>query len=230
MLIRDAARLRAPRCRGRGCNPLSTNDAVAAALADERHPDLRMARPEHRGLLLVHRPAPSTRRRTLTLDDGADLIFTRPHQATPRWPSTSSAAPKRPRRACTACARWPADGKLLYPVIAVNDAETKWDFDNVYGTGQSTLDGIIRATSVLLAGQELRRRRLRPLRKGVRDARQGHGRERDRRPRSRPTAALKATLGGQPRDDDGRGLRGRRHLRDGHRHQGHHRQACTSSR
>jgi len=46
-----------------------------------------------------------------------------------------------------------ADGKLLYPVIAVNDAETKWDFDNVYGTGQSSIDGILRATSVLLAGK-----------------------------------------------------------------------------
>jgi len=46
-----------------------------------------------------------------------------------------------------------ADGKLYYPVFAVNDAETKWDFDNVYGTGQSTLDGIIRSTSVMLAGK-----------------------------------------------------------------------------
>jgi adenosylhomocysteinase len=44
-------------------------------------------------------------------------------------------------------------GKLLYPVIAVNDAETKWDFDNVYGTGQSSIDGILRATSILLAGK-----------------------------------------------------------------------------
>ena len=48
-----------------------------------------------------------------------------------------------------------ADGALKYPVIAVNDAETKWDFDNVYGTGQSTLDGILRATSVLLAGKNI---------------------------------------------------------------------------
>src|SRR5208283_5122307 len=46
-----------------------------------------------------------------------------------------------------------ADAALRYPVVAVNDAETKWDFDNVYGTGQSTLDGILRATSVLLAGK-----------------------------------------------------------------------------
>jgi adenosylhomocysteinase len=45
------------------------------------------------------------------------------------------------------------DGKLQYPVIAINDSETKWDFDNVYGTGQSSLDGILRASSVLLAGK-----------------------------------------------------------------------------
>ena len=46
-----------------------------------------------------------------------------------------------------------ADGKLRYPVVAVNDAVTKWDFDNVYGTGQSSIDGILRATSILLAGK-----------------------------------------------------------------------------
>ena len=46
-----------------------------------------------------------------------------------------------------------SDGKLLYPVYAVNDVETKWDFDNVYGTGQSTLDGILRASSILVAGK-----------------------------------------------------------------------------
>ena len=48
-----------------------------------------------------------------------------------------------------------ADGALKYPIVAVNDAETKWDFDNVYGTGQSSVDGIIRATNVLMAGKVL---------------------------------------------------------------------------
>ena len=46
-------------------------------------------------------------------------------------------------------------GKLMYPILAVNDAETKHDFDNVYGTGQSALDGIIRATNVLIAGKNI---------------------------------------------------------------------------
>ena len=66
------------------------------------------------------------------------------------------------------------DGKLSYPVIAVNDAETKWDFDNVYGTGQSTLDGVLRATSVLLAGKYCCCR-LRTLRKRRCDACKGMG-------------------------------------------------------
>jgi adenosylhomocysteinase len=88
-----------------------------------------------------------------------------------------------------------ADGALKYPVIAVNDAETKWDFDNVYGTGQSTLDGILRATSILLAG------------KNVVVAGYGHcGRGVAMRAKGlganviitevKPTAALKATLDG----------------------------------
>ena len=46
-------------------------------------------------------------------------------------------------------------GKLMYPIVAVNDAETKHDFDNVYGTGQSALDGIIRATNILIAGKNI---------------------------------------------------------------------------
>jgi adenosylhomocysteinase len=93
----------------------------------------------------VHRASTLEFEPTLTLDDGADLIFTvhRKHRTSP---TASSAAPRRRPPACIACCAWPADGKLRYPVIAVNDAETKWDFDNVYGTGQSSIDGILRAT------------------------------------------------------------------------------------
>ncbi len=84
-------------------------------------------------------------------------------------------------------AAWPADGVLRYPIIAVNDADTKHLFDNRYGTGQSTLDGILRATNVLLAGLELRRRRLRLVRQGAGHAGQGRRRPRHRhRGRSRP--------------------------------------------
>ena len=65
------------------------------------------------------------------------------------------------------------DGALGFPVVAVNDAKTKHFFDNRYGTGQSTIDGIIRATNILLAGRKLRRRRLRLVRPRRRDAREG---------------------------------------------------------
>jgi len=89
---------------------------------------------------------------TLTLDDGADLIFTihnKHKEMLPEiWGGTEETTTGVKRLRAMA-----ADGVLGYPVIAVNDAETKWDFDNVYGTGQSSLDGILRATSVLLAGK-----------------------------------------------------------------------------
>lgn len=134
-----------------GCNPLSTNDAVAAALAEDgiqiyawygNHEDFywcierTIDKPPH-----------------LTLDDGCDLINTvhEKHEDMAKnfiiggTEETTTGIQRLRARA--------ADNKLYYPVYAVNDAETKWDFDNVYGTGQSTIDGIIRATSVLIAGK-----------------------------------------------------------------------------
>jgi len=88
-----------------------------------------------------------------------------------------------------------ADGKLRYPVIAVNDAETKWDFDNVYGTGQSTLDGVIRATSVLLAGKNVVIAGYGHCGKGVAMRAKGMGAN-VIITEVKPTAALKATLEG----------------------------------
>ncbi len=67
------------------------------------------------------------------------------------------------------------DGALKVPVIAVNDADTKHMFDNRYGTGQSTIDGILRATNTLLAGVDVRGRRLRLVRQGSGVSRAGHG-------------------------------------------------------
>jgi len=88
-----------------------------------------------------------------------------------------------------------ADGKLLYPVYAVNDAETKWDFDNVYGTGQSTLDGILRATSVLLAGKNFVVAGYGHCGRGVAMRAKGMGAN-VIVTEVKPTAALKATLEG----------------------------------
>lgn len=134
-----------------GCNPLSTQDDIAAALASKGvaiYAWHGMSRDEFYWAIertLDFRP-------TLTLDDGADLIFTVHNKFQPLakgiigGTEETTTGVKRLR----AMAR---DKALLYPVIAVNDAETKWDFDNVYGTGQSSMDGILRATNVLLGGK-----------------------------------------------------------------------------
>jgi adenosylhomocysteinase len=88
-----------------------------------------------------------------------------------------------------------AAGELKYPIIAVNDAETKWDFDNVYGTGQSTLDGILRATSVLLAGKTVVVAGYGHCGRGVANRAKGLGAN-TVVTEVKPTAALKATLDG----------------------------------
>ncbi len=134
-----------------GCNPLSTQDDVAAALAADGisiYAWHGMNVEEFYWCIdktLEFKP-------TLTLDDGADLIFT-VHNKHPELASTIIGGTEETTTGVHRLRAMGRAGKLLYPVIAVNDAETKWDFDNVYGTGQSSLDGILRATSVLLAGK-----------------------------------------------------------------------------
>ncbi len=134
-----------------GCNPLSTNDEVAAALAAEG-----ISVYAWHGLsvdefywcidrTLDFKP-------TLTLDDGADLIF-QVHKNHHELAAQVIGGTEETTTGVQRLRAMAADGKLKYPVYAVNDSETKWDFDNVYGTGQSSLDGILRATSVLLAGK-----------------------------------------------------------------------------
>lgn len=134
-----------------GCNPLSTQDDVASALAKNGisiYAWHGMSVPEFYWAIeqtLSFKP-------TLTLDDGADLIFTIHH----KHPELASSVIGGTEETTTGVHRIRAmakDQKLLYPIYAVNDAETKWDFDNVYGTGQSSVDGIIRATSALIAGK-----------------------------------------------------------------------------
>lgn len=134
-----------------GCNPLSTNDAVAAALAAEGVSIFAWYDNKEDFYWCIDRTIDIPPH--LTLDDGCDLINT-VHEKYPDMAKnfviggteeTTTGIQRLRARA--------ADNKLFYPVFAVNDTETKWDFDNVYGTGQSTIDGIIRATSVLLAGK-----------------------------------------------------------------------------
>jgi adenosylhomocysteinase len=134
-----------------GCNPLSTNDPVSAALAKAgisifawygNHDDFYWCI-ERTIDLKPH----------LTLDDGCDLINT-VHEKYATFAKTEViGGTEETTTGVHRLRARAAAGKLYYPVYAVNDAETKWDFDNVYGTGQSTLDGILRATSVMFAGK-----------------------------------------------------------------------------
>ncbi len=176
-----------------GCNPLSTNDAVAAALAAE---GVRIYAWHGQSVeefywsidrTLDHEP-------TLTLDDGADLIF-RVHSSFPELVAGILGGSEETTTGVHRLRAMAADGKLAYPVIAVNDAETKWDFDNVYGTGQSSLDGILRATSVLLAGKNFVVAGYGHCGKGCAMRAKGAG-SRTIITEVRPTAALKALLDG----------------------------------
>jgi len=176
-----------------GCNPLSTNDEVAAALAAAGvsiYAWHGMNVKEFYWAIertLDFKP-------NLTLDDGAALIFTIHSKHRELIPyilggTEETTTGVHRLRAMSAA------GELKYPIIAVNDAETKWDFDNVYGTGQSTLDGILRATSVLLAGKNLVVAGYGHCGKGVADRAKGLGAN-TIVTEVKATAALKATLEG----------------------------------
>ena len=134
-----------------GCNPLSTQDDVAAWLAREGysvHAWHGQSREDFYWCIdktLEFKP-------TLTLDDGADLIV-RVHGEKSEYAETVIGGTEETTTGVHRLRAMADSGHLNYPVIAVNDAVTKWDFDNVYGTGQSTIDGILRATSVLIAGK-----------------------------------------------------------------------------
>jgi adenosylhomocysteinase len=176
-----------------GCNPLSTNDEVAAALAQngvQIYAWYGMNVEEFYWCIersLDFHP-------NLTLDDGADLIFT-VHNKFPELLDEIIGGTEETTTGVHRLRAMSADGKLRYPVIAVNDAETKWDFDNVYGTGQSTLDGVIRATSVLLAGKNVVIAGYGHCGKGVGMRAKGMGAN-VIITEVKPTAALKATLEG----------------------------------
>jgi adenosylhomocysteinase len=177
-----------------GCNPLSTNDAVAAALAAQGVSIFAwhgMNVKEFYWCIdqtLKFHP-------NLTLDDGADLIFTI-HKDHPEFAEKFViGGTEETTTGVHRLRSMAADGALKYPVIAVNDAETKWDFDNVYGTGQSTLDGILRATSVLLAGKNVVVAGFGHCGKGVASRAKGMGAN-VIVTEVKPTAALKATLEG----------------------------------
>ena len=134
-----------------GCNPLSTQDDVAAWLAREGYSIYAWHGQSVDDFYwcidktLEFKP-------TLTLDDGADLIV-RVHGDKSEYLADVIGGTEETTTGVHRLRAMGDAGDLKYPVMAVNDAVTKWDFDNVYGTGQSTIDGILRATSVLIAGK-----------------------------------------------------------------------------
>src|SRR5207245_51448 len=133
-------------------NPLSTQDDVAAALVDEYDISVFAIKGEDNDTYYQHIEAAVDHKPQLTMDDGADVIGVLHSHRREQLGDILGGM----EETTTGVIRLKAlerDGALGFPVIAVNDADTKHLFDNRYGTGQSTIDGIVRATNVLLAGK-----------------------------------------------------------------------------
>jgi adenosylhomocysteinase len=133
-------------------NPLSTQDDVAAALVDEYDIGVFAIKGEDNDTYYSHIEAAVDHKPHLTMDDGADVIGVL-HSARREQLGDIIAGTEETTTGVIRLKALEAEGKLGFPIIAVNEAKTKHLFDNRYGTGQSTLDGIIRATNVLIAGK-----------------------------------------------------------------------------
>jgi len=132
-------------------NPLSTQDDVAAALVKIYGIPTFAIKGEDRKTYFKHLYAALDARPNITMDDGADLV-SELHSARAAQASEIIGSTEETTTGVIRLRAMEKDGILKFPVVAVNDAKTKHLFDNRYGTGQSTMDGIIRATNVLVAG------------------------------------------------------------------------------
>ena len=135
-------------------NPLSTQDDVAAALVSEYGIPVHARRGEDRDTYYRHLSSVADTHPSLTMDDGCDLVSLL-HQDRAEQVKEVLAGTEETTTGVIRLRAMAADGALGYPVIAVNEALTKHLFDNRYGTGQSTLDGILRATNLLIAGRNV---------------------------------------------------------------------------
>jgi len=134
-------------------NPLSTQDDVAAALVAEGIP-VHAVKGEDSARYYRHILAAIDHRPEVTMDDGADVVSTL-HQQRREWLKNVKGGTEETTTGVIRLRNMARQGALAYPVIAVNDAKTKHFFDNRYGTGQSTIDGITRATNLLWAGKHV---------------------------------------------------------------------------
>jgi adenosylhomocysteinase len=133
-------------------NPLSTQDDVAAALCDQDDIHAYAIRGEDQETYYGHIRSVLDHHPQITMDDGADLVSTL-HKERPDQLSELGGGTEETTTGVIRLRAMAKEGKLGYPIVAVNDAATKHLFDNRFGTGQSTIDGIIRATNLLLAGR-----------------------------------------------------------------------------
>ena len=133
-------------------NPLSTQDDVAASLVADHCIPVFAIKGEDSETYYRHIHAALDHRPHITMDDGADLVSTL-HKEREDLIGDVIGGTEETTTGVIRLRAMAADGVLRYPIVAVNDAATKHFFDNRYGTGQSTLDGIVRATNVLLAGK-----------------------------------------------------------------------------
>ena len=135
-------------------NPLSTQDEVAASLNRDYNIPTYAIKGEDNQTYYAHLSAALEHKPQMTMDDGADLVTMLLTKRTDLVPNVIAGT----EETTTGVIRLRAmakDSTLKFPIVAVNDAQTKHFFDNRYGTGQSTLDGVIRATNILLAGQKI---------------------------------------------------------------------------
>jgi adenosylhomocysteinase len=135
-------------------NPLSTQDDVAAALVDRHRVEVYAIKGEGNEAYYAHINAVCDKRPAITMDDGADVIGVLHGERESQLVEVIGGTEETTTGVIRLKAL-EAEGRLGFPIIAVNEANTKHLFDNRYGTGQSTLDGIIRATNVLIAGKRV---------------------------------------------------------------------------
>jgi adenosylhomocysteinase len=135
-------------------NPLSTKDDVAAALVAEYGIATFARRGEDRDTYYAHLNSVADTRPQITMDDGCDLVSLL-HSERPDQVKEVLAGTEETTTGVIRLKAMAADNALGFPVVAVNEALTKHLFDNRYGTGQSTVDGILRATNILLAGRNV---------------------------------------------------------------------------
>jgi adenosylhomocysteinase len=135
-------------------NPLSTQDDVAAALVDRHDVEVYAIKGEGDEAYYAHINAVCDKHPKITMDDGADVIGVL-HSERPDQLSEVIGGTEETTTGVIRLRALEAEGKLGFPIIAVNESATKHFFDNRYGTGQSTLDGVIRATNILIAGKRV---------------------------------------------------------------------------